>query len=148
MTSSADQSNFMSGDPKKSGSASSSRANSVGNAKVIKTRCPHCRAVNSVDIAQVEEVFQCAHCDKMFRLRKKVAGPPPAPVIATQEKRFPIRCACQAKLSVTYADFGKRVKCESCNKVIRIPDWVAESRFTDDEFDDMFSEEERQAFKR
>jgi hypothetical protein len=117
--------------------------------KAVKTRCPHCQSINQIVGAIDDAVFECTHCEKQFRLRKKVNHPPvpPAPVIVPDVKRFPIRCTCQAKLSVTYSDFGKRVKCKSCNQMIKIPDWVAESKFSDDEFDDMLSAEERDAFQ-
>ncbi|TWT94364.1 hypothetical protein [Neorhodopirellula pilleata] len=116
--------------------------------KPIRTRCPHCSAINTVNDADTDGVFECAHCEKRFRLRKKVTGPPPAPTIEPVVKRFPIRCTCQAKLLVTYADFGKRVQCQSCKQTIRIPDWVAESKFTEAEFDDMFSAQELQAIRK
>lgn len=133
----------MSADPRRRNPS----ASASGSGKSIKTRCPHCSEINTVTDAEAGGVFECASCDKQFRLRKKVTGPPPAPVIAPEVKRFPIRCKCQALLSVTYSEFGKRVQCKSCNQMIRIPDWVAESRFSDDEFDDMFSSEERSALQ-
>lgn len=115
--------------------------------KAVKTRCPHCQSVNDVVGAVDNAVFQCVHCEKQFRLRRKADKPAPAPVVVTDVKRFPIRCKCQAKMLVTYSDFGKRVKCSACQQMIKIPDWVTESKFTEEEFDDMFSPEEREAFQ-
>lgn len=115
--------------------------------KSVKTRCPHCQSVNDVVGAVDNAVFECVHCEKQFRLRKKANKPAPAPVVVPDVKRFPIRCKCQAKMMVTYSDFGKRVTCNSCEQLIKIPDWVTESKFTDEEFDDMFSPEERDAFQ-
>lgn len=46
---------------------------------------------------------------------------------------------------VTYSDFGKVVTCKNCKQSIKIPDWVAETKYTEDEFDDMFSDSELDA---
>lgn len=116
--------------------------------KSVKTRCPHCQGINEVAGATDNLIAKCAHCGESFRLRKRAAEakpPPPSPVAIPKIKRFPIRCTCGTILSVTYAEFGKRVKCQSCNQWIKIPDWVAETKFTTDEFDDMFSDEELRA---
>jgi transcription elongation factor Elf1 len=114
--------------------------------KVGRARCPHCQAINRVEVTSADQVFRCSECEQDFRIRPKAAAapPPPAPAQATV-RRFPVQCRCHAKLMVTYKDFGRKVNCNACGQLIKIPDWIAETKFSPDEFDDMFSESELEA---
>ncbi|SMP77461.1 hypothetical protein SAMN06265222_12342 [Neorhodopirellula lusitana] len=120
-------------------------AGSTDSTAFVKTRCPHCQTINQVKKDAGEEVFKCTNCEQMFRLRAKVE--PTTQFDTATVARFPVRCKCGVVMSVTSANFGKQVKCKSCNQVIRIPNWIAEKKYTADEFDDLFSPDEKDAFQ-
>lgn len=135
-----------SGDPR----SGNSRQGNAPKGQPGRARCPNCQTINRVEVSSADQIFRCVKCEQDFRIRRKTVAAPPQPVpppasTAPVVRRFPVQCRCQAKLLVTYKEFGRQVTCNSCGQLVKIPEWIAETKFSADEFDDMFSPSERDA---
>ena len=106
----------------------------------VKTKCPHCMASNKIKKSSQDKVLKCTGCGKKFRIRRSTGSQKIS--LVPLHPKVEIRCPCKAMMTITYADFGKRVKCPKCQKLVQVPSWVAETRFSEEEFDEIFSEDE------